>query len=1493
MDLFDKHTLRLQLEKIVIGLEEEIKIKGVGTFDAKIDSGNGGYNVIHGVDVYQQGDVVTFKTLTKEGEVGVSKKIKKFVEINIGSGNIEERPVIGLDVEIAGQLYKNVPFSIANRTNNNQKVLICKNFVKNKLNALIDVGQKQISNKGVRVSYISEAADAAETQRQKELVKDIKNKVKKATETPKEKEQREEKEGNDKQAAGKEKPQDQGLGYKIYQTNGMVPAVLPKQKGQEPDKFDTKQEKKDTADEDNKVVKEKDKKKEEENKKNRGFIKRSLKKIFNVPDRNSFMDRLNRAWHETGRYGNAQLVTGIFGAGDDKDTAMGDKELIRQEMMKKGYAKSYFEKDTVNGSDLLIFRFIDAFGNYYDGQEVTEAEREDRERWMKAKAEYEAKAQQEQEQKEGQNNNNPQNQQGQQANGTQQTGRVTEAAVPGAPQQPINAQPQPTAATPTTPTPNQPTNTGNAANQNQNQTTQPKTTKPPENEDPEITRIRKMYEARQNFKCYFYLVGDNIMAKQGNYDRNVKNVNRKNRFPQIVNTFFRLYRTVSPNFQVNIGDVNIRDKFAAVMFNIYNKLREEEKFVGGFALCWGEETRRAVVWENLILRENANTETAKPNEALQALQQEYDKNREEWEKNDVLKYQPLNLQDNGTDLSKLSDVISAEMGNLKVEETPEPQQQTNVPEENAEETTAAPPSTQPTPQQTPQSATQTPPKEESKPEQPEQQTQEENKPIQAYLERIAKNTGDAAAVKKSAEAALALIKNIEAFLTKRNTVKLDDWKKVVSQTYTPSPELMKEVEGDEAQAEETKEEEIKEEGIDETVFFNLSKDKLLQKWRENPVLKVEDYHDKLNLDAIKQSALDQIKAIEKPAEETPKNAEPQPEQPIKESAEGNPAPAPTPVKQENSQPEQKPATQEQLPKQETKPQVNLEQKLQNLTDSVKKCTDRNALVDAIQIAAALSKLKENQPQEETNSEGKPEEKSGFDEKALYNLNAEELIKKWNTNEALKGVPYNKDFRIGDLKQLALKQYEALNAVKEEPQQKAAPETQQATVSEATEHPTPAPTPTPKAETQTTPQPQPEQKQEEKPAPEPNLDEQLQKLVASIKQCTKKEVIIDAIQILSALENLQNVQKQEPEKKVSDDGTFDEKALFNLSQEELLKKWQANPILKGKPFSSDLDLNAYKHAAEEKLKTIPAQQEQSQQQTETPQQTTQQSTEQSAPAESEEFVVNGNSKSLLQIAAELAESFQMIGEAIPSPDAEQMMMNFDDTPKQEEEKQSASDPVLKGIEECKDRKALVDAIQILAALLNQTQTPQEQKEEEKKEEEKENEKIPEPLKEYEKAWEKNDVLNCVPYNKVFENEKSLDCIADYIHYTYCIMYEWLTGNIKEYTTRHTMDEIRQYVPSELRENLKEAGRKIDKEYEENNRRLVYKNTIDGVTKIMSELKPFVLEIFPEMIKKYNAYLQAKKTKEKEEAKSTPQPQQNEAFLNSYFSHMGINFKKILD
>lgn len=137
------------VEKTVLGLEETIYIDGVGQLRAKLDTGNGAFNVLHGEDIKQDGEVVRFTT---ENGVVLEKPISDHITINLGAGNTEDRPVVLLNIKIGDKVFKDIPFSIGNRSQNTHKVLIGKNFIQNELDALIDVGLVDVAKRNIEVN---------------------------------------------------------------------------------------------------------------------------------------------------------------------------------------------------------------------------------------------------------------------------------------------------------------------------------------------------------------------------------------------------------------------------------------------------------------------------------------------------------------------------------------------------------------------------------------------------------------------------------------------------------------------------------------------------------------------------------------------------------------------------------------------------------------------------------------------------------------------------------------------------------------------------------------------------------------------------------------------------------------------------------------------------------------------------------------------------------------------------------------------------------------------------------------------------------------------------------------------------------------------------------------------------------------------------------------------------------------------------------------------
>ena len=118
-----------------VGLIETITFEELGPIEAKIDSGNGAYNVLHGVNIVEDGNEVMFDTIDNKK---LRKKLVEHIDINIGSGNIETRPVVLFDIEIGDKKYPATKFSIGDRKENEYKILVGKDFIE-KLGGLIDV----------------------------------------------------------------------------------------------------------------------------------------------------------------------------------------------------------------------------------------------------------------------------------------------------------------------------------------------------------------------------------------------------------------------------------------------------------------------------------------------------------------------------------------------------------------------------------------------------------------------------------------------------------------------------------------------------------------------------------------------------------------------------------------------------------------------------------------------------------------------------------------------------------------------------------------------------------------------------------------------------------------------------------------------------------------------------------------------------------------------------------------------------------------------------------------------------------------------------------------------------------------------------------------------------------------------------------------------------------------------------------------------------------
>jgi hypothetical protein len=124
--------------RVILGVNEYIDVEGLGKIKAKIDSGNEAYNVLHGVDISEEDEAISFTTV---GNKRLKAPKSGDIKIHIGSGVKEDRPIVNLNIKIGDKSYKNIPFSIADRSENEDPILVGEPFLK-QLNAVIDVNKK-------------------------------------------------------------------------------------------------------------------------------------------------------------------------------------------------------------------------------------------------------------------------------------------------------------------------------------------------------------------------------------------------------------------------------------------------------------------------------------------------------------------------------------------------------------------------------------------------------------------------------------------------------------------------------------------------------------------------------------------------------------------------------------------------------------------------------------------------------------------------------------------------------------------------------------------------------------------------------------------------------------------------------------------------------------------------------------------------------------------------------------------------------------------------------------------------------------------------------------------------------------------------------------------------------------------------------------------------------------------------------------------------------
>ena len=123
------------------GHREIVSIKPWGDMVAKFDTGNSVLSVIHGEDIKVKNDTVSFTLLGKRKTYPLEKTYK----VKIGSirDYTEERPVIRLDVNFAGDTYKDEPFGIDDRADMGTEVLLTRRIMTD-MNVMVNPARKYV-----------------------------------------------------------------------------------------------------------------------------------------------------------------------------------------------------------------------------------------------------------------------------------------------------------------------------------------------------------------------------------------------------------------------------------------------------------------------------------------------------------------------------------------------------------------------------------------------------------------------------------------------------------------------------------------------------------------------------------------------------------------------------------------------------------------------------------------------------------------------------------------------------------------------------------------------------------------------------------------------------------------------------------------------------------------------------------------------------------------------------------------------------------------------------------------------------------------------------------------------------------------------------------------------------------------------------------------------------------------------------------------------------
>jgi RimK family alpha-L-glutamate ligase len=109
----------------IVGFREEFDIKGVGMFIGKLDTGNGANGCSLHADYSEEEQGMLKWTI---GGKSFENRIVEYSYAEVGS-ETEKRPVVLLDVEFGGMIYKKVKFSLVDRSKKSTPLLINRTFM--------------------------------------------------------------------------------------------------------------------------------------------------------------------------------------------------------------------------------------------------------------------------------------------------------------------------------------------------------------------------------------------------------------------------------------------------------------------------------------------------------------------------------------------------------------------------------------------------------------------------------------------------------------------------------------------------------------------------------------------------------------------------------------------------------------------------------------------------------------------------------------------------------------------------------------------------------------------------------------------------------------------------------------------------------------------------------------------------------------------------------------------------------------------------------------------------------------------------------------------------------------------------------------------------------------------------------------------------------------------------------------------------------------------